>query len=397
MIGTALHPRTEPLCISKRWKEWSGYHAVSRYDLILDYEYSAIRNRAGMLDVSPLYKYRIRGKDATRVLDRMVPRDVTKCRVGQVLYAPWCDDDGNTIDDGTIQRLGEQDFRLTSAHPNLLWLDQVAGNAVISVEEESESVAAVSLQGPMSREVLRAGGVDDIDDLRFFHVQQAELGGHPVEISRTGYTGDLGYEIWFGAETGPDVWDFLMSRGADYGITPFGLDVLDVCRIEAGLILIDVDYNSSLRTKIESRKSTPFEIGLGWTVNPKKTAPYIGKEALQRQREAGIPRTIVGLELHWEEVEDLFEKEDLPIEVHEGACREPVPVYDHGKQVGYTTSQCWSPILKKSIALATVQSPHDELGTRLQVEHTVEYQRKAVTATVVKKPFYDPPRKRGGK
>lgn len=393
-IATPFHPRTQALCSSYRWKDWSGYSSVCRYESVLDFEYSAFRNRAGLLDVSPLFKVRVRGRQCVALLDRFVPRDLGKCKVGQVLYTPWCDDDGKTLDDGTLQRLREREFRVTSAYSNFRWLEKLAEGLDVTLEDETEQTAALSLQGPFSRAVLAAAGVAPARDLGYFRVCRAQLGAVPIELSRTGYTGDLGFELWIPRERALEAWDALMAAGAPYGITPAGLDALDVTRIEAGLILIDVDYYSSRSTAIESRKSSPFEIGLGWCIPRQKGAWYVGKEALRHEIEHGPVRELVGLEISWPQIEALYEKAGLPPEIHEGGIREVVPAYHGDHRIGHVSSRCWSPLLKRPIALATLDAPYYATGSQVDIDVLVEYDRFRVPAKVVKRPFFDPPRKR---
>jgi aminomethyltransferase len=365
---------------------------ASSYDLLHDREYAAIRNSAALIDVSPLYKYRIEGPNATRFLDRVVTRHVAKATIGQVLYTPWCDSAGKVIDDGTISRLGENRYRMTSADPNLRWLRQNALGLDVTIEDVSESLAALSLQGPLAREILAAAGCD-VGGLRYFHVASGAIGGIPVDVSRTGYTGDLGFEIWVPAEHAVPVWDALMAAGSTYGIVPAGILALDVARVEAGLLLIEVDYVSSHHALIEDQKSTPFELGLGWTVKLDK-GPFVGRAALTAEQRRGPAWQFVGLEIDWVSLERLYAERGLPPRLPTVAWRVSVPVYSGGRQAGYATSGCWSPILKRYVALAHVESAFAAPGTALGMEVTVEHRRKRADATVVKTPFFNPERKR---
>ena len=392
--GTPLHERTSALCRASNWRRWAGYLAAGSYDLYHDREYWAIRNAAGLIDVSPLYKYLIRGPDTVRFLDRLVTRNVRKCAVGQVMYTPWCDGDGKVIDDGTLARLGEHVFRLTSADPSLLWFHENAAGMDVSFEDTSESTAALALQGPNARRILQALSVPEMDGLGFFRVMDVDLAGIPVSVSRTGYTGDLGYEIWVGAERAIPLWDALMEAGRSYGIAPTGLLALDMARIEAGLLLVTVDYVPTHQALLESQKSTPLELGLGWTVDLGKEN-FVGREALARQAEAGPEWQLRGLEIDWVSLEQAYGSVGLPPTVPSSAWRTSVPVYGGHGQVGYATSGCWSPLLKKYIALAHLGGTAGALGTSLEMEVTVEHQRLRASATVVETPFFDPPRKRG--
>jgi glycine cleavage system T protein (aminomethyltransferase) len=375
------------------WRRWAGYAVASAYDLVHDREYWAIRNSAALIDISPLFKYLISGPDAVRLLDRVVTRDVTKCKIHQVMYTPWCDPTGKVLDDGTISRLDEQTFRMTSADPNLRWLHDNAVGLRVSIEEISESTAALSLQGPTSRDILATLAGPDVRALKFFHLTDATIGGIPVTISRTGYTGDLGYEIWAEAADAERLWDVLIAGGTPYGIVPAGIWALDIARIEAGLLMIEVDYVSARHALIEGQKSSPFELNLGWTVSPTKGA-FIGKRALMAEKERGPAWQFVGLEVDWVSLEGLYAEVGLPPRLPTVAWRTSVPVYMDGRQVGYATSGCWSPLLKRYLALAHVESAHAKPGTLVTMEMTVEHRRKQAVAKVTATPFFNPGRKK---
>jgi aminomethyltransferase len=391
-IGTAVHERTFALCESLNYREWSGYYAVSAYEGHHEHEYNAIRNAAALIDVSPLFKYLVSGPDAARFVDRLITRDVSKMVPGQVYYTPWCDEHGKVIDDGTVTRLGEHVFRWTAADPSLRWFTQNAAGMDVRIEDVSEQVAALALQGPTTASLLRAVTQADIDGLKYFRMTSGTIDGVAVDISRTGYTGDLGYEIWMPAGEAVRVWDALMRAGKPFDIKPTGMLALDVARIEAGLLLIDVDFFSSKKAMIDAQKYSPYELGLGRLVSQNK-ARFIGQQALRREHARGHARQVVGLEVDWTDVEAIYEKLGLAPSVGATASRVAVPVYRSGRQVGRATSTTWSPSLKKMIALATVDRPHYATGTRLEIEVTVEAVRHRVGATVVKTPFFDPPRK----
>ncbi|HEV3469817.1 MAG TPA: aminomethyltransferase family protein [Pyrinomonadaceae bacterium] len=392
-IGTAFHERTFPLCESLSYREWSGYYAVSSYEPHHEHEYNAIRNAAALIDISPLFKYRLTGRDATRLVDRVITRDMRKVSVGQVIYTPWCDERGKVIDDGTVSRLGEQVYRWTAADPSLRWFTQNAAGMDVEVEDISEETAALALQGPTSGRLLKSlvKGCD-IERLKYFRVASGELAGVTVDVSRTGYTGDLGYEIWIPAEGAVRVWDALMDAGRAFDIHPAGMLALDVARIEAGLLLIDVDFHSSKKALIESQKYSPFEMGLGRLVQLDKNR-FVGQAALAEEQRRGHAREIVGLEVDWTGVERLYEAAGLPPAISPVASRVAVPVYRGGEQTGKATSTTWSPTLKRMIALATVRREHARPGTRLELEVTVEAVRHRAAATVVKTPFFNPKRK----
>jgi aminomethyltransferase len=391
-VGTAFHERTFPLCESLNYREWSGYYAVSAYEAHHEHEYNAIRNASALIDITPLYKYLVTGRDATRLIDRVITRDVRKMSVGQVYYTPWCDEHGTVIDDGTVSRLEEDRYRWTAADPSLRWFSQNAVGLDVQIEDISERVAALALQGPTSAGVLRAVAQADVDTLKYFRVTRGSIEGIPVEISRTGYTGDLGYEVWVEWQHAVKVWDALMRAGRAFEIRPAGMLALDVARIEAGLLLIDVDFFSCRKAMIAQQLYTPYEMGLDRLVALDK-APFVGRAALAAEHARGAARRIVGLELRWSEVEAIYEKVGLPPAVSAIASRVAVPVMARNHQVGKVTSTTWSPVLKKMIALGTIDKDHYAEGTTVQVEVTVEAARHFVNATVTKTPFYNPPQK----
>ncbi len=392
-IGTPFHSRTSALCVSQNWRTWSGYFAASSYDVVHDYEYHAIRNTAGLIDISPLFKYEVRGKDALKLVNRVITRDVAKCAVGQAVYGCLCDGEGKVIQDGTVFRLGQDHFRFHLADPALRWLKLNAAKMSVSIDEVSQQVAALALQGPNALKILREIVDADLGKLRFFRLIAADFAGVPVTISRTGYTGDLGYEIWLPATHAERVWDVLADKGKLHGLKAAGMIALDVARLEAGFILIEVDYIGAEKALIPSQKYSPFEIGLGWTVDLKKDF-FIGSKELRHHGDNGAPRQITGLEVDWGHYEELYRKVGLPPHVPGVAWRGGIPLYKDDLQVGHATTGAWSPSLKKYIALATIKSEHAKPGTRLHMEATVEYERKKVKVSTVKPPFFDPPRKR---
>jgi len=391
-IGTAFHERTFALCESLNYREWSGYYTVSAYETHHEHEYNAIRNAAALIDISPLFKYRVSGPDATRLVNRVMTRDAERMTIGQVYYTPWCDEQGHVIDDGTVSRLAEQTYRWTAADPNLRWFRQNAAGLRVDIDDISEDVAALALQGPTAARVLRAAAEADIDGLRYFRVTSGHIDGVPVDISRTGYTGDLGYEVWMPAGSALKVWDALVREGRPFDIKPAGMLALDVARVEAGLLLIDVDFNSSKKALIEAQKYTPFEIGLGRLVTLDK-APFVGRGALVEEKRRGPRRMVVGVEVNWTDVEALYERLGLAPVAPAAASRVHVPVMRDGRQVGRATTTAWSPTLKRLIGLATIEAPFFVEGTRLHVEITVEGVRHRAGATVVRTPFFNPARK----
>jgi aminomethyltransferase len=391
-VGTAFHDRTLALCESLNYREWSGYYTVGVYEMHHEHEYNAIRNSAALIDISPLFKYRVTGKDATKFVNRVITRDITKVAVDQVIYCCWCDPEGHVIDDGTITRLGENDYRWTAADPSLRWFQQNAFGLDVQIADISEDVAALAVQGPTSGRLLQAVTSTDISKLKYFRVLHSKIAGVPIDISRTGYTGDLGFEIWMPWKDATKIWDALIAKGKAFDVHPAGMIALDVARIEAGLILIEVDYTSSKKALIDSQKFTPSEIGLGKLVDLKKDN-FVGRDALVAEAKKGPERALVGLEINWNEVEALYDKMGMAPQVPSQASRTPVPVYRNGKHIGKATSTTWSPTLKKMIALACVNRQHSTRDTILQVEMTVEAVRHTVSAKVCATPFFNPARK----
>jgi aminomethyltransferase len=393
---TPFHTRTTDLCTSQNWREWSGYFAADSYDLDHMREYNAVRTTAAVFDVSPLFKYEIRGRDAGRLLDRVVTRDVSKCRIGQVLYTVWCDDDGKVVDDGTLARIGEENFRLTAAMPTLDWLQDNALGLEVEIEDVTHQLGALALQGPTSRGLLQALTEADLGSLGYFRLVDCELAGVPVRISRTGYTGDLGYELFVEARYAERLWDAIAETGKAYDLQPAGTVALDVVRIEAGLLLIEVDFVSCADTIFEVQKSTPFELGLGFTVKLEK-GPFVGREALRKEMASGPAWTTVGLVVDILALEKIYAEYSMPLHLPYTSWNEARPVYAGQKTrdpIGKATSGTWSPILKQYVVLARVRPQHAQPGTRIFLEETVEGRRYNVPAVVVKTPFFDPPRKR---
>jgi aminomethyltransferase len=391
-VGTPLHDRTLALCESLNVREWAGYYAVSAYESRHEHEYHAIRDAAALFDISPLFKYIVRGRDALRLVDRVITRDAARLVPGQVVYTPWCNERGQVLDDGTVARLEEQRFRWTAAEPNLRWLVSNARGLDVSVEDVSTDTAALAVQGPMAAALLRAAAEADIEGLRYFRVTSGAIAGKRVDISRTGYTGDLGYEIWIDRQDAGAVWDELVRVGPSFGLRPAGLLALDVARIEAGLLLIDVDFFSARKALTASQYYTPLEMGLGRLVAFDKRR-FIGRDALVAQQKAGPRRRVVGLTIDWPDVERLYATVGLPPLAEPTASRVAVPVFQNHRQVGRMTSSTWSPTLKQLIGLATVEAASATTGTRLEVEHTVDAVRHRVGSIVTETPFFSPRRK----
>ncbi len=397
-LPSPFHSRTSARCRSLLWKDWAGYHAVRSYRSCHEPEYFALRHAAGLIDVTPLFKYEVRGPDAAAFLAHVTVRDITRLSVGRVTYLCWCDGEGKVVDDGTVARLDEEHFRVTAAEPTLSWFERRTRGYRVTIEDSTPRLGALALQGPNSREILRRTTDADIDALKFFRVAQARLDGVEVFISRTGYTGDLGYEIWVeaaGSLTGAErVYDALEDAGRSFGLLPAGLDAMDVTRVEAGFIMNGVDYFSAHHCLTEMRKSSPYELGLGWTVKLERD-PFVGQAALEREKRAGSRRAFVGLDVSWADLERVFAGYGLPPELSSTAWRDGRPVYDHdGRWIGQATSGAWSPTLKKNLALAQLESAFATPGEAVEIELTAEYRRHRIAATVIRAPFFNPPRKR---
>ncbi|MEX2275354.1 MAG: aminomethyltransferase family protein [Actinomycetota bacterium] len=393
-VGTAFYPREAQLNVKQVWNEWSGYFSAACYADFHDIEYNAIREAAAVFDATPLHKYLIAGRDALRLVDRVITRDARRLAVDRVYYTPWCDEDGAVVDDGTVARLAETIYRVTSAHPCLRWFEMNATGLDVQIDDVAESTAALALQGALSREVLEAATRQDWTDVRYFGRRKSEIGGVEVDVTRTGYTGDRGYELWLPADGALDVWDALFEAGRDYAIRPIGVRALDVARTEAGLIMVDVDYTSAKAALNDAQRYSPFELGLGKLVDF-GGSDFVGRRALQAQQEVGgPPRRLVGLDIDWTGIEAMFARHDLAPEVSPMVTRAEIPLYKDGKQIGRATSTTWGPTIKKMIALASIDATFASIGTRVSVEWTVEGEHGKVGATVVPLPFLDLERKR---
>ena len=387
---TPFHERTSAASLAQNWRRWAGHIVLGSYELGLDREYWAIRNAAALIDVSPLLKYLVRGPDAAALLDRVTPRNIARMSVGQVGYTGWCDEHGKMLDDGTITRIADDEFRITAAEPQLWWLQRNARGMDVTIEDQSESLCALSLQGPKSRTVLNACCDTSLDDLRYFRMMENRLAGCAVQISRTGYTGDLGFEIWINPADALAVWDAILAAGHDYGAIPCGILAMDMARVEAGLFMLDVDYTAAHAAWIESQKSSPLELGLDWAVHLDKPGYFVGREALEREAATGPAWRMVGVEIDWVGMEKLFAEVGLPPQIPGSAVRGSLPIFAGGRQVGYASTSTWSPVLKKYIALAHLERAFTEPGTAVEMEVTVEHKRKAAPARVVRLPFYEP-------
>jgi aminomethyltransferase len=396
--ASPLHSRTSALCEGSRWEEWEGFLAADSYALDYTCEYDSVRWGCGLFDVSPLYKYDVRGPDAQALMQRVVVRDLVKSKPGRVFYSVWCDDNGMVMDDGTVFHLAENHFRMSSTIPNLYWLQDNAIGLDVEIEDTSEEFAAIALQGPTSRELLKKLTRNaDLDALRFFHCTEGEVAGASALISRTGYTGDLGYEVFVRPQDVERLWDSVMSLSDAYKLRPAGIFALNETRIEAGLLQIDADFISASQTLFDVQKTSPFELGLDWMV--KLDSDYfVGRDALRKEKQNGSSRwTTVGIELDVTVLEKYYRQYDMPLHLPERGWVGPVPIYSDQAQehhIGRGTSGTWSRLLKKYIVIARVQPQYGKLGTQFFIEEMVEDKAYAIPATVVKMPFFDPPRKK---
>jgi len=395
-IETPFYPRTSVLNTNLDWKDWGGYFAANSYNVVNDFEYFAFRHSAGLIDVTPLFKYKITGKDASLLLSRLIVKDISKLKLNQATYCCWCDDRGMVIDDGTVMRFGENEYFVTAADPSYSWFSRFVKKLDVHIEDITDTYCALALQGPKSRDILKNMCDADLDNLKFFWTTSAKAEGFEFKISRTGYTGDLGYELWINNEDALKLFDSIWDAGQNYNIRMSGIAALDIARIEAGLVMNGVDYHSSLHALIPEQMSTPYELGLGWTVNLERE-PFVGQKALKAEKKNGSRWATVGIDINWPDLEALYKKHGLPPHTEAGAWRHSVPIYHKqhlSRQIGYATSGTWSPALKKNIALATIEIDYAKPGTVVNFEVMVEHHRETVRAIVGKPQFFNPERKR---
>ena len=379
LLETPLHARTAPLNKVNEWARWAGYTTVNCFT-DLSTEYFAIRHAATLYDISPMIKYRIAGADAERYMNRLLTRDIRKLKPDRVAYAIWCNDDGKVLDDGTVFRLGESEFLLNAQERHLAWLQDSAFGYDVTVEDVSDSIAGLALQGPLSCTVLKAMAFDGIADLRPFGFTRYDVSGMPLTVSRTGFTGDLGYELWIDPARALDLWDRLMEAGALHRLTPVGSKAVNLARIEAGFIQTNADFVAADHAVRPTRPRSPFELGLDWLVDFDK-GHFIGRRALLREREAGSRYRLVGLDI-------------------EGRKPAGDALIYHGRsrQVGMVTSAMWSPTAKRNIALATLDAAWADRADGLWVEiygnKEMKWEKTAARCRIVARPFFDPPRRR---
>jgi aminomethyltransferase len=381
LLETPFHARSRALQQIDSFVPWAGYSTVDVYTSV-EHEYFAIRNATTLYDLTPMVKYRISGRDAQRFLNRLVTRDLRKLKTGRVSYVVWCNDAGHIIDDGTVFRLGDTDYRLCTAERQLDWLLDSALGFDVAIEEVSREIAALAVQGPTSCFVLKRFGLEGIERLRPFDIGEFAVAGRPIVASRTGFTGDLGYELWMNPEHAGAVWDELMAAGRSRGIRPIGSQALNMARIEAGFLLPNVDFVSAEHTIRTGRDRSPLELGLGWVVDLDKPH-FNGRRALLEERRRGPRRLLVGLD----------------VAGNKPAHNALLYADQAGRhEIGSVTSALWSPTCKRNIALAMVAAPHFAPGSTLWADiylnRELLWERRMARAQVVERPFFAPDRRR---
>jgi aminomethyltransferase len=394
---TPFHSRTSALNEGQRWEDWEGFLAATMYSLDPLVEYNAVRLGCGIFDVSPLHKYEVRGPDAQALLQRMVVRNLAPSRPGRGFYTVWCNDDGKVIDDGGVFHIAENHLRLTSTLPSLEWLIDNSTGFDVTIEDVSEELVGVALQGPTSRDLLQKLTSVDLSALKFWHCTDADVSGKPTLISRTGYTGDLGFEIFVRPEDAEEIWDAMMALATDYQMRPCGLVALDMTRIEAGLLQINAEFISAKQTLFEVQTISPLELGVGWMCKLDGDF-FVGRDAVIAEKANGTSRwNTVGIELDVTYIEKYFREFAMPLHLPEQSWNEAVPIYSDEAQetlIGRGTSGMWSPLLKKYIAIARIPPQFAKPGSRFFIEEIIEAKAFSIPATVVKMPFFDPPRKK---
>jgi aminomethyltransferase len=393
---TPFYERLKDLNQTGLWGHWSNYLSALRYDMSAKHEYFAVRNSAGFFDTSPLFKYWIRGKDAERFLAGVMTRDIRTCKAGHAQYTVWCDDNGYVLEDGVIFRHSANEFFMTAARPNLAYFEDLVGRLDVTIEDVSEDFGMLAVQGPRSREIL-AQLTEEVGGLKYFDHTPSKIGKIPVTISRTGYTGDLGFEVHVGADDALDVLDQIIEAGAGRGFRPFGEDALLMTRIEAGLVLIDVEFSSSRLAYNDEERVTPRELGFGWMTRRIDTddRAFIGREALIREGRDKTSRwSTVGLVVDWKHYQDLYTSAGLIPPKDETPLAWESMLYDSdGNRIGYATSLMYSPVLQRHIAMARVHPDQAAVGNTVHVELTINHEYQTVRSKVARMPLFNPARK----
>ena len=380
-LTTPFYDRMKAVDTINSWHDWKGYTTP---DVLYcgETEYFALRNTTGVFDITPMTKYRITGPDSLAYIDRLVTRDMSKIKPGRVAYAVWCDDRGQVIDDGTIFHLKEGEYRLCSQERHMAWLTAAAIGFDVSIVDETEDIAALAVQGPTTWSILNKMGLEGLEELKPFGLTHFEFEGTELMVSRTGFTGDLGYELWLAPEKAEALWDALFEAGKDYAMRPIGVHALELARIEAGYLAAYVDFLPSNATVRTGRTRSPLELGLSWLVDFKKPN-FNGRRALAEEKRNGSTWRLVKLDIEGNKVAD-----SSYIFSNAKASK---------KSIGFVTSAAWSPVCKQNVAIGTVRTPHGEIGSNVWVEvyyqREMHWNREMAKATVVDKPFWFPPRR----
>jgi len=380
LLPTPFHTRTSALCHNNDWGRWAGFMVPNSYGEV-ELEYFAVRNTATLFDLSPMMKYRISGPDAERYCNRLVTRNVAKLRPGRVAYCLWCNDAGHVLDDGTLFRFGADEFRLCSQERQLVWLTDSAAGFEVEIADVTEQIAALALQGPTSCAVLRRMGLSDIEQLKPFAMGEFIFEDATVTVSRTGFTGDLGYELWCDPGLAEVLWDRLMEAGKLHGIRPIGSAALDLVRIEAGFIATNADYMAGDQIIRQTRGRSPFELGLGWQVDFEK-GHFTGRRALLAERDRGSRYCLVGLDIEGNK-----------------PAHGALVYHDRKTEAGHITSAMWSPTCKQNLALASLRTPYgteitDSLWVEIYVLKELKWDKQMVRCRIAERPFFKYDRRR---
>ncbi len=394
---TPFHERLRLLDTQGLYTHWQGYLSALRYSHAPKHEYFAVRNAVGVFDTSPLYKYRIAGPDAERFLGGVLTRDVRSCRPGRAQYTLWCDDRGFVMEDGVVFRHSADELWLTVARPVLAHLDMLRGGLRVELEDVSDGYGILAVQGPRSRDTL-AALAPEVRGLRPFEHAPAKVADAPVTLSRTGYTGDLGYEVTVPADAALDVLDAVLEAGAPHGIRPFGEEALMTLRIEAGLVLLDVDFHNSRLAFTDADRVTPTELGMGWMLRgvDDDTRPFLGRQAILRELREGASRwATVGVVVDWRHWDRLHRDAGLLPPKDERPLPYESMLYDaQGDRAGYVTSLAYSPVLQRHIGIARVRRQLSDPGSDVLVELTINHETTTVAARTARLPLFDPERRR---
>jgi aminomethyltransferase len=393
---TPFHERLAPLNETGLWEHWSGYLTASRYQVSDKFEYFAIRNSAGLFDSSPLFKYRIHGPDSERFLAGILARDIRACPPGHAQYTVWCDDRGFVVEDGVVLRHGPDEFVLTAAEPNLAYLEERTGRLDVGIDDVSDDWAVLAVQGPRSRDLL-AAVAPAVASLPYFGLVSTKIGRIPVHVSRTGFTGDLGYEIWVRSADATTVWDAVWRVSRGQGVIPIGMSALYMARIEAGLVLLDVDFHSSRYAWTDADRTTPIELGLGWMFRDLATddREFTGRDAIRREQAGRTSRwKLSGLVVDWRDYDRIYEAAGLIPPKDHTPIQDEYYIYDDELiQLGYATSQMYSPMLQRHIALARVPLDRTAVGSRVKLELAVNHRYEYFDAHVARTPLFNPERR----